>query len=430
MELARYVVDAVVVEGRGVREVARSHGVSKSWVSVLVARYRAGGYEALEPRSRRPTSGPTGPGRESRTRSSCCANTWSKRASTPGPGPSTGTSPSDGPRCPRSRPSGGSSPAGGSSSPSPTSAPRIRSSASRQRCPTSAGRPMSPIGGCERGRSRDLRHHRRPLPADRGRPGFVTGSAMWSTTFHEAAATWGYPASVLTDNGAVFNGGPRGGVTVFEPTPERDGDRLQALAALPSPDLRQDRALPPDPQTILGQATAGPIDCRAPAQVDRFVTYYNEERPHRARGTITPRAPSLLWTRPDRDHRWPKHTSGSAPTRSTRAARSPSATTPSCSTSESAGANGTPIRLYVADLDIRVVSQDGKLLRELTLDTTRPTNPAECPALVFVRVQVSHDDPRHHTVWARPATASAWGRSPGISHDCRSFTTQSNVRMG
>ena len=35
MDRARYVVDAVVVEGRSVREVARSHGVSKSWVSAL-----------------------------------------------------------------------------------------------------------------------------------------------------------------------------------------------------------------------------------------------------------------------------------------------------------------------------------------------------------------------------------------------------------
>lgn len=58
MALARYVVDAVVLEGRGVWEVARSHGVSKSWVSELVARYRAGGYEALEPRSRRAHSRP------------------------------------------------------------------------------------------------------------------------------------------------------------------------------------------------------------------------------------------------------------------------------------------------------------------------------------------------------------------------------------
>jgi hypothetical protein len=36
---------------------------------------------------------------------------------------------------------------------------------------------------------------------------------------------------------------------------------------------------------------------------------------------------------------------------------------------------GTPIKLYVADLDIRVLTEDGKLLRELTLDTTRIYQP-------------------------------------------------------
>jgi transposase len=58
MALARYVVDPVVLEGRGVREVARTHGVSKTWVSVQLARYREGGYEAIGPRSRRPHARP------------------------------------------------------------------------------------------------------------------------------------------------------------------------------------------------------------------------------------------------------------------------------------------------------------------------------------------------------------------------------------
>ena len=35
-------------------------------------------------------------------------------------------------------------------------------------------------------------------------------------TFEEAAGAWGYPASVLTDNDAIFNGGPRKGTTAFE----------------------------------------------------------------------------------------------------------------------------------------------------------------------------------------------------------------------
>ena len=52
MDLARFVVDAVVLEGRSCRSVGEAYGVSKSWVAALVVRYRAGGYEALGPRSK------------------------------------------------------------------------------------------------------------------------------------------------------------------------------------------------------------------------------------------------------------------------------------------------------------------------------------------------------------------------------------------
>ena len=54
MELGRYLVDAVVLEGRSYRDVARAHGVSKSWVQKLVARYRTGGYGAVTARSKAP----------------------------------------------------------------------------------------------------------------------------------------------------------------------------------------------------------------------------------------------------------------------------------------------------------------------------------------------------------------------------------------
>ena len=46
------VVDAVLLEGRSVREVARSYGVSKTFVAKMVKRFKEGGTEALEPRSR------------------------------------------------------------------------------------------------------------------------------------------------------------------------------------------------------------------------------------------------------------------------------------------------------------------------------------------------------------------------------------------
>jgi hypothetical protein len=56
---ARLVITAVVVEGRSQADVARSYAVSKGWVSKLVARYRAEGDTAFEPRSRRPATSPT-----------------------------------------------------------------------------------------------------------------------------------------------------------------------------------------------------------------------------------------------------------------------------------------------------------------------------------------------------------------------------------
>jgi transposase len=55
---ARYLVEAHLVEGRWVAELARAHGVHRSWIYKLLARYREGGYEALEPRSRTPRRSP------------------------------------------------------------------------------------------------------------------------------------------------------------------------------------------------------------------------------------------------------------------------------------------------------------------------------------------------------------------------------------
>ena len=58
MSKARLVITAVVVEGRTQAEVAATYGVSKGWVSKLVARYREEGEAAFEPRSKRPKTSP------------------------------------------------------------------------------------------------------------------------------------------------------------------------------------------------------------------------------------------------------------------------------------------------------------------------------------------------------------------------------------
>ena len=59
MDLAGYVIDAVLVEKRSVREVAAAHGISKTWLYELLARHRELGEAGLQPQSRRPRSSPT-----------------------------------------------------------------------------------------------------------------------------------------------------------------------------------------------------------------------------------------------------------------------------------------------------------------------------------------------------------------------------------
>jgi transposase InsO family protein len=58
MSKARLVVTAVVAERRRPSEVAAAYGVSRSWIYELLARYRAEGEAAFEPRSERPKSSP------------------------------------------------------------------------------------------------------------------------------------------------------------------------------------------------------------------------------------------------------------------------------------------------------------------------------------------------------------------------------------
>jgi transposase len=54
----RRLVIAAVLAGSSQSEVARTYGVSQSWISRLMARYAVEGAAAFEPRSRRPHTSP------------------------------------------------------------------------------------------------------------------------------------------------------------------------------------------------------------------------------------------------------------------------------------------------------------------------------------------------------------------------------------
>jgi transposase len=74
VDLAGYVINAVLVEGRSVKEVCEAHEFSRSWLYELIARYRELGEEGLKPQSKRPTRHRCGWQRASRTRSWRCAS--------------------------------------------------------------------------------------------------------------------------------------------------------------------------------------------------------------------------------------------------------------------------------------------------------------------------------------------------------------------
>jgi transposase InsO family protein len=118
--------------------------------------------------------------------------------------------------------------------------------------------------------------------------------------FQEAGATWGFPAALLTDNGCVYTTWHRGGPNVMQ-------TELLAMGI----DYRRSR--PYHPQTCgkverFHQTLKAFLAKQDPArsmtmlqtQVDRFVDYYNDVRPHRAcdrRARHGPR--SMLETRLD-----------------------------------------------------------------------------------------------------------------------------------
>lgn len=114
------------------------------------------------------------------------------------------------------------------------------------------------------------------------------------------------------------------------------------------------------------------------AQVDRFVVYYNDVRPHRARDRMTPRAAynARDKARPD----GPKITVG-IDTRIRHDVIDPGGkvTLRYKSKLHHIGVGrehrGTRVIILRAGLDVRVLSPDGKLLREFTLDPGKDYQP-------------------------------------------------------
>lgn len=206
----------------------------------------------------------------------------------------------------------------------------------------------------------------------------ITKTADVVETFHEAAAAHGFPHSMLTDNGAVFTATPRGGLCAIE----------LELASL---GIAYRHSSPYHPQTcgkverfhqtlkrwLAKQPVVGTVG-ELQAQLDLFRDYYNTVRPHRALGRRTPAAAFAV-----RPKATPSLPGFAVPThhrvRKDRIDSSRVVTLHHNSKLHHIGIGrrfaGTRVLLLVADLDVRVLSRDGELLRELTLDPTQNYQP-------------------------------------------------------
>ncbi len=380
MDLARYVVEAVVLEGRSYREVARAHGVSKSWVGKLVGRFRSGGYEAIEPRSRAAKTIPH------RTPDALEEEICALRKELIELGVDAGAAtiayhlgrrheavPSVSTiwRVLRRR---------GFVTPQPHKRPRsswIRFEATLpNECWQSDVTHWRLADQTEVDIVNFIDDHSRLAVASRVLATATAPKVL--QIFREAGGRWGFPAAVLSDNGCVYTTWHRGGPNVMQ-------TELLAMGI----DYRHSR--PYHPQTcgkverfhqtlkafLARQRPASSVG-ELQAQVDRFVAYYNEVRPHRSRER---KPPMVAFEARDKARpRGPRIRVGDGVrVRRDRIDKNGKVTLRHRTRLHHIGVGhahkGKRVILLVHGLDVRVVAQDGELLRHLTLDPSRDYQP-------------------------------------------------------
>ena len=193
--------------------------------------------------------------------------------------------------------------------------------------------------------------------------------------FHKALAALGLPASVLTDNGAIFTAAYRGeGRCTLELELARLGfAHRHSRPYHPQTCGKVERFHQTLKKWLAKQPPVATIDALF-AQLDTFREYYNTKRPHRAVGRRTP--VDAYMSRP----KAAPLLDGSVNTPHLRVRRDRIDATGVVTLRHNSKLHhigiGRPHRnkrvlLLIADLNIRVVSAEGELLRELTLDPSR-----------------------------------------------------------
>jgi transposase InsO family protein len=378
--LGRYVVDAVVLEGRSAREVAAAHGISTSWIYELIARFRAGGYEALEHRSRKPRScrHETPP----RTVQAILNLRAELEAHGHDAGPQTiayhlaeqlGEVPSRTTIWRVLR-------RAGLISAQPQKRPRSSLIRFCAELPNELWQTDITAWRLAGGEVVEILN----LIDDHSRL-FVRSQAFGRVKaadvvkcFYAAAELHGLPFSLLSDNAAVFTGSSRRGKVLLESELERLGVHFK-------------NSRPYHPQTCgkverLHQTLKRYLAKQSPArtipelqgQLDAFVHYYNDIRPHRA---LSGRTPLQAYSA-----RVKARPAGRAPATHFRVRQDKVDATGTVTLRYDSrlykigvgrAHKGRAVKLLIADQQIRIIDPQGELIRELTLDPSRNYQPLQ-----------------------------------------------------
>ncbi len=380
MGMPQLVVTAVLVEGRSKSEVAREYGVSRRWVITLVQRYLAEGDAGLAPRSRRPLSSPrrTGDDIEDeilRIRKELDRGGHEAGAATiafhlerrHGASPAVSTIW----RILSAR---------GFVTPQPHKRPkssyvRFQAAQPNERWQLDITH-WALADGTEVEILNQLDDHSRVCVGSDTLTVFKARDV--DHYFVTAAASYGDPASLLSDNGAVFTGRSRGtGRVVLEVTLNTRGIRFR-------------HSRPYHPQTCgkverfhqtlkkwLSKQTPAHTLPQLQTQLDTFRAYYNTLRPHRALGRRTPQQAYLA--RPKAAPTGSPLDDSHYRIRHDRIDSCGKLTLRHNSRLHHLGIGrrhaGTNVLILVHDLHIRVLTADGELLQELQLDPTKDYQP-------------------------------------------------------
>jgi transposase InsO family protein len=292
MSRTRVAVLKVVSQQLSVTQSAAEYGFSRRHLHRLLARYRSGGLEALEPRSRRPASNPASTPVPVRERIIELRVKLSADGCDAGPVTIAWHLQREGLRVPSTSTIRRILSRAGLIIPEPRKRPR--SSYTRFEAAQPNEMWQSDFMHWRLADGSDVEvlnwlddHSRYLLSCTAHEP--VTGEAVVSV-FLEIIERYGPPASTLTDNGSVYTSRFTGGRNAFE-------------YVLPLLGVRQKNGSPGHPQTQgkierFHQTLQRWLAARPPAsnipelqrQLDVFRQHYNERRPHRALDRTTPAA--------------------------------------------------------------------------------------------------------------------------------------------